>query len=156
MTLLELLGLLRKNIKLVVALPLVCAVAMALVSFFVLPKVYTAETSVYALVGKTSSSAAINDAAAEDLTYQDLQSSQLLANDFASLAETHPYFAFLVADDNQGAEREVLAAFHNLAGTVDGDDSLFVFLILCDGTHEIAGVDRRFFVLRLVQLICHG
>ena len=35
-------------------------------------------------------------------------------------------------------------------------NSLFVFLILRDRTHEIAGVDRRFFVFRLVQLICHG
>lgn len=47
MTLLELLVLLKKHLKFVVALPLVCALATALYCFAVMPNQYTATTSMY-------------------------------------------------------------------------------------------------------------
>ncbi len=82
MTLLELLGLLRKHLVLVIALPLIAALIALGYSTFVLPRVYSAETSVYALNKTTGGSGD-----AESVPYQELQSSQLLANDFAELAK---------------------------------------------------------------------
>ena len=82
MTLLELLALLRKHITLVVALPLVCAFVTAVYCWGVMPNEYTAEVSIYALSKNAS-----NSKPEEAVTYSDLQSSQLLANDFAELAK---------------------------------------------------------------------
>lgn len=50
MTLLELLQLLRKHLRLVIALPLVCALAMGVYSYLFMPNTYTASTSMYVLV----------------------------------------------------------------------------------------------------------
>ena len=87
MTLLELLGLLRKNLKIVIALPIICALIMALVCVTVLKDEYTATTSIYALMQSGSSKSASYD---EDngITSSDLQLAQMLANDFAKLAES--------------------------------------------------------------------
>ena len=82
MTLLELLGLLRKHLAFVIALPLIAVLLTLAYSTFVLPKEYSAETSVYALNRKVSSGAT-----EDGVSYQELQSSQLLANDFAELAK---------------------------------------------------------------------
>lgn len=84
MTLLELLSLLRKHIVLVIALPVIAALIAAAYSTFVLPQVYSAETSVYAL-NRTAN----NNNDADGVSYQELQSSQLLANDFAELAKNN-------------------------------------------------------------------
>ena len=82
MTLLELFGLLRKHLGLVIALPVACALITAAVSWGFLPNEYTAETSIYALT-KTSSS----NTESEIVTSSDLSASQMLANDFAELAK---------------------------------------------------------------------
>lgn len=82
MTLLELLALLRKHIGIVVALPIACALITALYCWGVMPNEYTAEVSIYALT-KSAGQSATEDG----VTYSDLQSSQLLANDFAELAK---------------------------------------------------------------------
>ena len=82
MTLLELLTLLRKHIALVIALPIACALVTAIYCWGVMPNQYTAEVSIYAL-SKNTSQSSTEDA----VTYSDLQSSQLLANDFAELAK---------------------------------------------------------------------
>ncbi len=80
MTLLELLHLLRKHLILVVALPIVCAVAMAVVAYGFMANVYTAETSMYVLSqsGEESSST----------LQSNLSASQMIANDVASLIES--------------------------------------------------------------------
>ena len=49
MTLLELLQLMRKHLKLMIVLPIVCALATAVVCFVALPNTYTASTSMYVL-----------------------------------------------------------------------------------------------------------
>ena len=58
MTLLELLQLLKKHLALVIVLPIVCAVAMAVVAYGFMANVYTATTSMYVLAqtGDSSSS----------------------------------------------------------------------------------------------------
>lgn len=81
MTLLELFGLIRRNIKLVVILPVVCGVLAAAFCWGFMSNVYTAETSIYALT-TTSDRSNVN----QGITSSDINASQQLANDFAELA----------------------------------------------------------------------
>lgn len=82
MTLLELLHLMRKKIKLVIALPIIFALVTAAFSFLALPDEYTASISMYVL-SKTADSTN-----SSSVTYSDLNASQMLANDFAKLAKS--------------------------------------------------------------------
>lgn len=83
MTLLELLQLLKKHVKLCISLPLVFALAAGVFCWGFMPNQYTAETSIYAL-SKVESAANGLEAG---VSYSDLNASQLLANDFAELAK---------------------------------------------------------------------
>lgn len=81
MTLLELLTLLRKHLKLVIMLPTVCMVAMGLASVLMMNDTYTATTDMYVLAsseGSNSSSALSSD----------LSASQMLTNDVATLLQS--------------------------------------------------------------------
>lgn len=81
MTLLELLTLLRKHLKLVIMLPIVCMVAMGLASVLIMNDTYTATTDMYVLAsseGSNSSSALSSD----------LSASQMLTNDVATLLQS--------------------------------------------------------------------
>lgn len=80
MTLLELLRLLRKHLILVIALPILCAVAMAVVAYGFMANVYTAETSMYVL----SQSGEENTSTLQS----NLSASQMIANDVAALIES--------------------------------------------------------------------
>lgn len=80
MTLLELFQLLRKHLRLVVALPVGCALIMAVVSFALMGNTYTAQTSMYILANSNTESQSTN--------YTDLTASQLLANDVATLLQS--------------------------------------------------------------------
>ena len=81
MTLLELLTLLRKHLKLVIMLPIVCMVAMGLASVLMMNDTYPATTDMYVLAsseGSNSSSALSSD----------LSASQMLTNDVATLLQS--------------------------------------------------------------------
>lgn len=81
MTLLELVTLLRKHLKLVIMLPIVCMVAMGLASVLMMNDTYTATTDMYVLAsseGSNSSSALSSD----------LSASQMLTNDVATLLQS--------------------------------------------------------------------
>ena len=80
MTLLELFQLLKKHIKLVIALPVICAIAMGVVSFTMLDNTYTASTSMY-ILAKT-------DGDGQTSYYNDLSASQMLSNDVATLLDS--------------------------------------------------------------------
>ena len=80
MTLLELIELLKKHLKLVVALPVACALIMAVASVAVLHNTYTATTSMYILARTDDTNSSTN--------YSDLSASQMLANDVATLLES--------------------------------------------------------------------
>lgn len=80
MTLLELFQLLKKHLQLVVALPLACALIMAIASFAVMHNTYTARTSMYILAASSPESQSAN--------YSDLTASQLIANDVATLLKS--------------------------------------------------------------------
>lgn len=77
MTLLELLQLLRKHLKLVVILPLACAVLMAGYSAFLMHDTYTASASMYVL--------AQDDGESNTNLSTDLNASQMISNDVAKL-----------------------------------------------------------------------
>ena len=76
MTLLELLNLMHKHLKLVVILPIVCALAMGIVSFLFLPNTYTASTDMYVYSQDS------DDSESSSTT---LSASQMVANDVATL-----------------------------------------------------------------------
>ena len=78
MTLLELFQLLKKHLQLVIALPVVCAIAMGIVSFVAMDNTYTATTSMY-ILAKTDDSG--------QMSYNDLSASQMLSNDIATLLD---------------------------------------------------------------------
>lgn len=77
MTLLDLMKLLRKHLRLVIALPVVFAVAMGLCAWLVLPNTYSASVSMYVLTTAQGESGGV--------TNSDLSASQMLANDVATL-----------------------------------------------------------------------
>ena len=79
MTLFELLGLLRKRLRLVILLPLLTAIIVGMGSLF-LPDEYTASTTMYVL-SKT-------DDAATSVTQQDLSAGQMLTNDVSTILKS--------------------------------------------------------------------
>ena len=82
MTLLELLQLMRKHLKLVILLPIVCALAMGVYSYAFMANTDTASTSMYVLAKQTSTN---SDNAAN---YSNLNASQMLANDVSTLLKS--------------------------------------------------------------------
>lgn len=80
MTLIELMRLLRKHLKLVIMLPVLCAVVAAAVSWALLPNTYTASVSMYVLTKSSSESS--------NITNSDLSASQMLTNDVVSLVKS--------------------------------------------------------------------
>ena len=79
MTLLELLQLLKKHLALVIVLPIVCAVAMAVVAYGFMANVYTATTSMYVLAQTGDSSSSLQSS---------LSASQMITNDVAALIKS--------------------------------------------------------------------
>ena len=82
MTLLELLQLMRKHLKLMIILPVVCALVAAAVSYTMLPNTYTASTSMYVLAKQSANSSD------NGVNYSNLNASQMLANDVSSLLKS--------------------------------------------------------------------
>lgn len=82
MTLLELFQLLRKHLKLVIALPIACALAMGAFFFVMMGNTYTASVSMYVL---SQSAQGENNAA---IQYNDLSASQMLTNDVSQLIKS--------------------------------------------------------------------
>lgn len=80
MTLLELFQLLKKHLKLVITLPVVCAIAMGIVSFVAMDNTYTATTTMYVRANNTDDNGQMN--------YSDLSASQMLSNDIATLLDS--------------------------------------------------------------------
>ena len=81
MTLLELLQLLKRHLRLVVVLPVACALVMGACSVLLMRDTYTASTSMYVLAkGDTSASSTSLS--------QDLSASQMLTNDVAKLLKS--------------------------------------------------------------------
>ncbi len=78
MTLLELLDLMKKRIKLVIGLPIVCALLIGVYTFMFMPDTYTATTSMYVLTNQDQSAGNLST---------DLSASQMVAKVANSIAE---------------------------------------------------------------------
>lgn len=78
MTLLELLRLMRKHLKMVIALPVVFAIAAFAFAFAFLPNTYTASTNLYILTSSDEST----------LSNSDLAASQMITNDVVTLVKS--------------------------------------------------------------------
>lgn len=70
--------LLKKHLKLVITLPVVCAIVMGIASFAMMDNTYTATTSMY-ILAKTDGG---------QMSYNDLSASQMLSNDIATLLDS--------------------------------------------------------------------
>ena len=81
MTLLELFGLLRKNLLLVILLPIIAGVGVYIGSLF-LPNEYTASTTMYVL------SRDDDPTKTSDITQSDLSASQMLTSDVATIMKS--------------------------------------------------------------------
>lgn len=91
MTLLELLHLLRRHLKLVIALPVACAVAMGVYSFLLMRNTYTASTSMYVLAQQ-------QDGVSTTTLSTDLSASQMISNDVSALLTSDRVIAETAAD----------------------------------------------------------
>lgn len=80
MTLLELLRLLRKHLKLVIALPLACMLAVGAYSYVAMPNTYSATVSMYVLVKQENANS--------NSLSSDLSASQMVTNDVATLLKS--------------------------------------------------------------------
>lgn len=80
MTLLELLELMKKRIRLVIGLPIVCALLIGVYSFMFMPDTYTATTSMYVLTNQEDSATNLST---------DLSASQMVANDVTTLLKSN-------------------------------------------------------------------
>lgn len=81
MTLLELLQIIRKHLKLCIALPIIFALVTAVFSFVVLANTYTASVSMYVLANSSETQA-------NTTLSTDLSASQMLTNDVSQLIQS--------------------------------------------------------------------
>lgn len=85
MTLADIIALLKKRWRLLLAIPVACAVIMAAYSFLFMKNVYTATTSMYVMAGKTVDQNANGTASTSTNLYSDLNASQMITKDVADL-----------------------------------------------------------------------
>lgn len=109
MTLLELLQLIRKHLKLVIILPIVCAAAMAAFAWLVMPNQYTANVSMYVLTRSNENT--------DSLTNTELTASQMLTNDVAELIKSDRVSSDTAASLNMGSLEDFDVEVTNSATT---------------------------------------
>lgn len=126
MTLLELLTLLRKHLKFVIVLPVVCAVAMFFVAYFMMADEYTAVTSMYVL-------ASSEDQGGSALS-TDLSASQMITNDVATLLTSNR----VVADAAQEVGLEDLGDFDI---SVSSETTTRVLSVSVTGENPVVAAD---------------
>lgn len=126
MTLLELIALLRKHLKFVIVLPVVCAVAMFFVAYFMMADEYTAVTSMYVL-------ASSEDQGGSALS-TDLSASQMITNDVATLLTSNR----VVADAAQELGLENLGDFDI---SVSSETTTRVLSVSVTGENPVVAAD---------------
>lgn len=126
MTLLELMYLLRRHLALVIVFPIATALITAIVCFGFLPNQYTATVSMYILSGSSSSTSTTTSTSSTD--YSDLTASQLLANDFATIAKSD-----LVK--SKAASALGMSSLSNYTISVDSSTTTRVITLAVTGTN---------------------
>ncbi len=125
MTLLELMHLLRKHLAVVIVLPIITALVTAIVCYGFLPNQYTASVSMYILSGSLSNSSTTSTSSTD---YSDLTASQLLANDFASIAKSD-----LVK--NKAAAALGMSSLNAYSISVDSSTTTRIIILSVTGTN---------------------
>lgn len=150
MTLLELLGLLKKNLKLVVILPLVCAIGMGAYAFVGMEDEYTATASMYVLAKQDESASNLNAS---------LTASQLVANDVATLLKSDRVRDLAARDlgvkSLAGFEIAVTSETTSrvLSVSVTGDDSKQVAELANSLAQNVSGVAQDVMQIEAVNVI---
>lgn len=150
MTLLELLGLLKKNLKLVVILPLVCAIGMGAYAFMGMEDEYTATASMYVLAKQDESASNLNAS---------LTASQLVANDVATLLKSDRVRDLAARDlgvkSLAGFEISVTSETTSrvLSVSVTGDDSKQVAELANSLAQNVSGVAQDVMQIEAVNVI---
>ena len=83
MTVLELFAIIRKHLKFIIVLPVLCAIVTAFICWTMLSNEYTATVSIYALMNSGDDNVNVQSSQ----QYNSLNSGQLLANDFAKIVQ---------------------------------------------------------------------
>lgn len=141
MTLLELLYLLKKRLKLVIVLPLVCALAVGGYSFVAMKNTYTASVSMYVLVQ--------HDNANSNSLSLDLSASQMVTNDVAALLKSDRVVLetakALGLEDLKGYTTSITSstASRVLTLEVTGTDPQRTAVIANKMAEEVSGVTRE-------------
>ena len=150
MTLLELLGLLKNNLKLVVILPLVCAIGMGAYAFVGMEDEYTATASMYVLAKQDESASNLNAS---------LTASQLVANDVATLLKSDRVRDLAARDlgvkSLAGFEISVTSETTSrvLSVSVTGDDSKQVAELANSLAQNVSGVAQDVMQIEAVNVI---
>lgn len=150
MTLLELLGLLKKNLKLVVILPLVCAIGMGAYAFMGMEDEYTATASMYVL--------AKQDEIGDNLN-TNLSASQMVANDVATLLKSDRVRDLAARDlgvkSLAGFDISVTSetTLRVLSVTVTGDDPKQVAELANSLAQNVSGIAQDVMQIEAVNVI---
>ena len=151
MTLLELLQLMRKHLKLMIVLPIVCALATAVVCFVALPNTYTASTSMYVLAKQSSAN---SDNAAN---YSNLNASQMMANDVSTLLKSDRIEADTAKDLHleslKGYSTKVTSETTSRVITLSGTDPDIAATIANDMASNVSKVAQQVMDVQSVNVI---
>lgn len=152
MTLLELLHLLKKHLKLVIALPLACALAVGGYSFIAMKNTYTASVSMYVLVKQS-------DASNSSSLYSDLNASQMVTNDVATLLKSDRVVAETAKDlgmaDLKGYDSAITSSTTSRVITlaVTGNDPQKTADVANKMAEEVSGVARDVMNVESVNVV---
>lgn len=152
MTLLELLHLLKKHLKLVIALPLACALAVGGYSFIAMKNTYTASVSMYVLVKQ-------GDASNSSSLYSDLNASQMVTNDVATLLKSDRVVAETAKDlgmaDLKGYDTVITSSTTSRVITlaVTGNDPQKTADVANKMAEEVSGVARDVMNVESVNVV---
>lgn len=143
-------GLLKKNLKLVVILPLVCAIGMGAYAFVGMEDEYTATASMYVLAKQDESASNLNAS---------LTASQLVANDVATLLKSDRVRDLAARDlgvkSLAGFEIAVTSETTSrvLSVSVTGDDSKQVAELANSLAQNVSGVAQDVMQIEAVNVI---
>lgn len=141
MTLLELLYLLKKRLKLVIVLPLVCALAVGGYSFVAMKNTYTASVSMYVLVQHGNANS--------NTLRSDLSASQMVTNDVATLLKSDRVVLETAKDlgmkDLKGYTTSITSSTTSRVLTLEvtGTDPQRTAVIANKMAEEVSGVARE-------------
>lgn len=132
MTLLELLQIIQKHIKLVIIIPIVFAIASVVFCWAALPNTYTASVSMYVLTNSSLSA----DASVATLS-TDLSASQMITNDVSELIQSERVLSDTAT--NLGMEKEELKSY-SIGVTSASDTRLITIEVTGDTPSSAAAI----------------